>query len=339
MSQTSPILVDVRRGDLIESSHRGAFIVCDIAGRIIEMQGDVQRPIYARSAIKPLQALPLIETGAADALKVSSEELAIACASHSGETRHIALVSAWLTRLGLTESALECCAHPPTHAPAARALYAAGGAPSALHNNCSGKHAGMLATCRHLGEDPRGYIDVDHPQQQRVVAVLSDMCGVDLRRAPRGIDGCGLPQFGLPLAALARGFAKFGAPDKLAADRAHACRRLGAAMVAHPFYIAGTDRFCTRATEIGVGKIVLKTGAEGVYAAAIPARGIGMAVKIDDGAARAAEIVLTALLLRHAELDAVQTERFRALLNPPLHNVAGREVGHVTPAATLITPT
>jgi len=326
----SPVLVEVSRGAMVESRHRGIVAVVDAEGRAVELRGDTERPVYARSAIKPLQAIPFVESGAADA--ASAEELAIACASHGGEPRHVDAVAAWLRRLGLNEGDLECGAHPPSYAPAARALYAAGEQPSQLHNNCSGKHTGMLATCQHLGEPTRGYIRLQHPHQQRVLRTLSEMCGVELARAPQGIDGCGLPQFGIPLRALALAFARFGVPDRLPVGRANACQRIAAAMVAHPFMLAGTGRFCTRATEIGAGKFVLKTGAEGMYAAAIPARGLGIAIKIDDGAARAAEVAMAALLIRYAGLDEGQIAAFQPLLKPTIPNVAGREVGRITPS-------
>jgi L-asparaginase II len=325
----APVLVEAWRGDMAESRHRGAYAVVDTAGRVVDSRGDTERLIYARSAIKPLQALPLIETGAADALGVTDEELALACASHGGEPRHVELVTAWLQRLGLGVDDLECGAHPPSHAPSARALYAAGREPTALYNNCSGKHTGMLATCHHRGEPTRGYIALEHPQQQRVVATLSEMCAVDLTASPRGIDGCGLPQLGIPLTALAVAFARFANPADLGPQRQAACRRIAAAMMAHPFLVAGSGRFCTRAIELAHGKALVKTGAEGVFVAAIPARGLGIALKIDDGAARAAEVAMAELLLRHAGFDAAEAASFEVLRKPAIANVAGRPVGTI----------
>jgi L-asparaginase II len=329
MSEPSPILIEVWRGALAESCHRGAYVVVDGDGAIVEAQGDVERLVYARSAIKPLQALPLIETGAADAYNVAPHELALACASHGGEPQHVDAVQDWLGRLRLDAGDLECGAHPPSHAPSAKALYAAGREPTPLHNNCSGKHTGMLTTCVHMGEPTAGYIRRDHPHQERGIEALAEMCGVDLDQAPAGIDGCGLPQFGIPLIALARAFARFGAPDALPPDRAVACRRLSAAMIAHPLMLAGTGRFCSRATEAAHGKAVLKTGAEGMYVAAIPAKGYGIAVKIDDGAARAAEVAMAALLVSHAGFDEHERAAFAPLLHPKVFNVAERTVGEI----------
>lgn len=333
MSDADPVLIEVWRGDMVESRHRGAYAVVDADGDVIAAHGDIERVIYARSAIKPLQALPLLETGAADALAVSDEELAIACASHGGEPRHVEVVARWLSRLSLGERDLECGAHAPSHASSARALHAAGREPSALHNNCSGKHTGMLATCQHRREPTQGYIRIDHPAQRRVIGVLSQMCGVDLSDAPRGIDGCGLPQLGIPLKALAFAFARFGAPGGLTTDRQAACRRIAAAMRAHPFLIAGTGRFCTRAIEIAGAKALVKTGAEGVYTATVPAAGLGIALKIDDGASRAAEATMATLLQRHAGLTADEAAALQPWQSPPLLNVAGLTVGKVAPAA------
>lgn len=333
MSEAAPVLIEVWRGDMVESRHRGAYAIVDADGDVIAAQGDIERPVYARSAIKPLQALPLVETGAADALNVSQEELALACASHGGEPRHVDVVARWLERLGLSGRDLECGAHPPSHAPSARALAAAGQEPSALHNNCSGKHTGMLATCRYLREPTRGYIRIDHPEQRRVISALSTMCGADLSDAPRGVDGCGLPQLGIPLKVLAFAFARFGAPTGLTADRQAACRRIAAAMRAHPFLLAGSGRFCTRAIEIAGTKALVKTGAEGVYTATIPGHGLGVALKIGDGAARAAEAAMATLLVRHAGLDAGEIAALQPWQSPPVLNVAGLTVGRIAPAA------
>lgn len=328
----SPILVEVWRGALSESAHRGAYTVVDADGRVVEAKGDPERAVFARSAIKPLQALPLIESGAADAFAVRDDELALACASHSGEPFHVAAVTGWLGRVGLSVADLECGAHAPYHASSVKALHAAGQEPTQAHNNCSGKHTGMLTTCRHLKEPPGGYIRIEHPAQQRVMGVLEEMCGVTLDSAPRGIDGCGFPQIAVPLQALARGIARLGAPDSLPQARAAACRRVAAAMMTHPAMVSGTGRFCTRAMEAARGKAVVKTGAEGVYMAAIPAKGYGIALKVDDGAARAAEVVMATLLIRYAGLDTTQVAALEALQRPGITNVAGRMVGELRPA-------
>jgi L-asparaginase II len=326
-----PIAVHVMRGTMIESRHRASLAVVDRKGRTIASAGASDAAVFPRSAIKPIQALPLVESGAADRFAFTGPELALACASHGGEAAHTAVAANMLARAGLGPQDLECGPHLPYHVPSQHALIRAGEAPTALHNNCSGKHAGMLATAVHLGEKTRGYISPEHPVQQRVVRALEEMCGLDLARAPRGIDGCSLPQIAIPLTALAHGMARFGAPDDLPPARAAACRRIAAALVANPFMIAGSGRFCTAAMEIAAGKAIVKTGAEGVYMAAIPAKGLGIAVKIEDGATRAAEVALATLLARYGGFDDAQLARLDALANPPLSNAAGLRVGQIKP--------
>jgi L-asparaginase II len=329
-----PVLVEVRRGAMVESVHRGAVAVVDASGAVVEAHGDIARAVYPRSAIKPLLALAIVETGAAERWGFTQAELALACASHGGEPDHVATARGVLERAGLTEADLECGAHAPTHAASAHALIRAGQAPTPLHNNCSGKHAGMLATSRHLGEATRGYIHEAHPAQTRAIGVLAEMCAMTFDHAPRGVDGCGFPQIGIPVQALAHAMAKFGAPDGLDATRAAACKRVGQAMIAAPFMLAGTGRFCTRVTEIAKGKVLMKTGAEGVYMAAIPAKGLGIALKIDDGATRAAEVALANVLMRLADLDDSQKGALAEILTPPINNVAGKLVGQIAPAPT-----
>ena len=205
---TEHLVVEVTRGAIVESRHLVSAAVADAGGELVAAWGEVEGPVFARSAVKPIQALPLLESGAAEALAVSDAELALACASHGGEPLHVAALRDWLARLGLAETDLECGAHPPLHEPSAEALVRSGTAPSALHNNCSRKHAAMLATARHLGEETRGYIRSAHPVQRRVAACLADMSGCDLERAPEASDGCGIPTFALPLSGLARAMAR-----------------------------------------------------------------------------------------------------------------------------------
>lgn len=329
-----PIAVHVTRGAMIESRHRASIAVVDARGRVVASAGAFEAPVYPRSAIKPIQALPVVESGAADRFAMTEAELALACASHGGEPDHVATAAGVLARIGLGPQDLECGAHLPYHLPSQHALIRAGEAPSPLHNNCSGKHASMLATAVHLGEKTRGYIAPDHPVQRRVVRAFEEMCEVDLSRAPRGTDGCSLPQIGIPLIALARGMARFGAPNELPPARAAACRRLAAAMVANPFMVAGSGRFCTLAMEIAAGKALIKTGAEGVYMAAIPASGLGIALKIEDGATRAAEVALATLLACYGGFDDNQLTRLKALANPALNNVVGLRIGEIAAASS-----
>jgi L-asparaginase II len=327
-----PLAVLVRRGDRLESRHRVAYAVADAGGNLIHHEGEVREPVFPRSAVKPLQALPLVESGAAERFAVSERELALACASHGGEAMHTEIVAAWLARLGLDASALECGAHPPSHEPTARHLIETGEAPSALHNNCSGKHAGMLTLALHLGAPVAGYSQPDHPVQRRISAVLAEMSGASLE--PPAIDGCGVPTHPLPLANLAAAMARLtdpGPDTEHAPGRAAACARIRAAMSAHPELVAGSGRACSLIMAAKPG-VLVKTGAEGVYVAALPGRGLGLALKVADGAGRASVVALLALLAGLGELDAATSAGLGDLAAPVLRNHAGRLVGRIEPA-------
>ncbi|MGE0119451.1 MAG: asparaginase [Dongiaceae bacterium] len=329
----NPILVEVTRGDMVESRHRAVIAVVDAGGVVVRAWGDVDRPVYGRSALKPLQAFPLIETGAADRYGLGAAEIALACASHSGEPRHVELVTQWLARIGCSVGDLECGSHMPFHEPSLETLIRSGRKPDARYNNCSGKHAGFLSTARHLGEPTAGYIRHEHPVQQRILGTLEQLTGLRLGDAPRGIDGCGIPVIGIPLGNIALAMARLADPDPhLPPVRAAAAKQVLAAMAADPFLVAGSGRFCTRVMEIVGAKVVLKTGAEGVYAASLPTLGLGVALKIDDGAGRAAEVamgqVLRYLNLLNADEEAALVETF----DPPISNRAGRETGRIRPA-------
>jgi L-asparaginase II len=332
----NPVLAEVWRGNLAESLHHGAAAVVDAAGRIVASWGDVEeRPIFGRSAIKPLQALPLIETGAAERYGVDDRELALACASHHGEPVHVDAVGKWLDRIGLGESDLECGSHLPYSTTATHALIRAGRKPSTLHNNCSGKHTGFLATARHLGEPTRGYIGADHPVQRRVVRTLEEMTGLDLSRAPCGIDGCGIPVIGMPLAATARAMARLADPKGLSAERGAAGRRLVDAMAAEPVLVDGSEGSTAAIMRAAGERVRLKPGAEGVLCAVLPTLGYGVAIKIDDGSSRARDVVLGAILDRFGVLSDAQRTALDRYFRPVIYNVAQREVGSIRPAAEL----
>lgn len=318
---------------MVESHHRGAAAVVSTDGALVAAWGDVERPVYARSALKPLQTLPLIETGAAERFRLGEQEIALACASHGGELVHIECVTRWLKRIGLSVEDLECGPHLPLDQSAAAALLQAGQRPSALHNNCSGKHAGFLTTAVHLGEPTRGYIRPEHPVQQRLRQLLEELSGTDLKLAPTGVDGCGIPVIGVSLRATATAMARLAAPEALPAPRAAAARRIVGAMVAAPFMVAGSGRFCTRLMERCGAAVVLKTGAEGVFTAALPRRRVGIALKIDDGAGRAAEVAIGAVLRYLGVLTEADRRVLAELLEPAVHNRAGEPVGRMRAAA------
>jgi L-asparaginase II len=325
-----PVAVLVRRGARVESQHRVAYAVADPDGRLVEAAGDVDREVFPRSAIKPLQALALVESGAADRFAVGERELALACASHSGEPEHVALVRSWLARLGLDSSALECAAHPPLHAPSAQRLAAAGRPPERVHNNCSGKHAGMITVARHLDAPIAGYSRADHPVQRLIADILRDMAGLAALPAP-AIDGCGVPTWPIPLGRLATALARFACPGGLPARRADACTRVRAAMLAHPHLVAGTERTCTEIMTVAP-HVLVKTGAEGVYAACLPKARLGLVLKVEDGAGRAAPVALLALLRALGAFDTRSAAALAGRMQAELRNHAGVVVGRIEPA-------
>jgi len=339
----NPTLVDVMRGSAIESIHRGAMAVVDADGAVLASLGDIERPIFPRSAVKVLQALPLVASGAADQLGLADDELAIACASHGGEEIHAQTAARMLAKAGLDAAALECGAHWPYLDTAARTMAAQGQVPSALNNNCSGKHAGFLClACALHGNGPdlrryaKGYVDAEHPVMREVTAALQAATGFDLAETARGTDGCSIPTYAIPLRHLALAFARVASGVGLSRDHADAARRLRAAVAKAPYMVAGSGRFDTRVMEHFGERVFCKVGAEAVYCAALPERGLGVAIKIDDGnTARAAEVVMAAAieaLVSLSEADAVFMRNFSA---PTLTNWNGIEVGALRAADAL----
>ena len=332
---TDPVLVEVLRGHTVESAHRGAVAVFDADGRSVLAIGDVDRPVFPRSAVKAIQALPLIEGGAADAYGFGDRELAMACASHSGEPEHVAAAGDMLARVSLGNAALECGAHWPSSQPATVALAASGAKPLALHNNCSGKHAGFICACCQAGIDHHGYVKADHWLQETVRQAMEDVTGAAHGEANRGIDGCSIPTYAVPLAKLAHGFARMASGQGLGPERARAARRLLNACMAEPFYVAGSDRADTALMQAAPGRVFVKTGAEGVYCAALPELGLGIALKCDDGAGRAAEIAIAAVIARLFAGDGQLAAKFDEKARPTLKNWNGLTVGSLRPTAAL----
>ncbi len=326
-----PVVIEVTRGAMVESRHLGAAAVMKIDGSAAASWGDIDTPVLARSAIKPLQAIALVESGAADRFGLTDMHVSLACASHNGEPRHVEAVRAWLATIGLSEADLECGAHAPTRLPIFQE-FVRGGAPlTPAFNNCSGKHTGFLTTAVHKGEPTKGYIKREHPVQQRLLGIYEQLAQCDLSRAPIGIDGCGIPTAGVPLRHMALAMANMANPVRLPEARAKAIRRIRDAMNAEPFYMAGTGRFCTRVNGALKGVAQIKTGAEGVYCAMLPTLGLGVALKIWDGTGRASEVAM-ATILRH--LGVLSDAQFDAAVTPPVLNVAGLKVGDIRPAAS-----
>jgi len=339
----NPVLVEAWRGATVESFHRGAVAVVDGDGALVASLGDIDRPVFPRSAIKLLQALPLVQSGAAESLQLSDEELALACASHNGEPEHTRCAAAMLSKAGLDESALECGVHWPYHEGTARALSAAGAAPCALHNNCSGKHAGFVCLGTVLAKrDERrsflaGYVQPEHPVMREVTAAIASATGCDLSRAPRGTDGCSIPTYAIALRQLAHGFARAGTGIGLSAGHAAAAARLRRAVARAPFMVAGSGRFDTRVMQALGERVFCKVGAEGMYCAALPQAGLGVAVKIDDGNnARACEVAMATLIEAFVPLHGdAERELLADLSRPTLRNWRGVEVGKLVADASL----
>jgi L-asparaginase II len=339
----NPILVDVMRGSAVESTHRGAIAVVDADGAVLAALGDIERPIFPRSAVKVLQALPLVASGAADQLDLTDDELAIACASHGGEEIHAQTAARMLAKAGLDADALECGAHWPYLDTATRQMAARGQQPSALNNNCSGKHAGFLClACAMHGSGPnlrqyvKGYVGAEHPVMREVTAALQATTGFDLARTTRGTDGCSIPTYAIPLRHLALAFARLASGVGLSRDHAGAARRLRAAVARAPFMVAGSGRFDTRVMEHFGERVFCKVGAEAVYCAALPERGLGVAIKVDDGnTARAAEVAMAATIEALVSMNDADISFMRDFSAPTLRNWNGIEVGALRAADAL----
>lgn len=326
---TNPVLVEVTRGSRVESKHRGSYAVVDADGAVVASAGDIDAPVFPRSAVKAFQALPLFESGAADKYQLTDAEIALCVASHSGEPEHAQTAAGILAKAGLDKSALECGAHWPMGDAATRALAAKHEEPTALHNNCSGKHSGFLCFACAMEYNPKGYVGRSHPVQQQIKIACEEMTGATLGDEVCGTDGCSIPTYAAPLRGIAQGFAKLGTGHGLGPKRADAARRIFKAVAAHPFMVAGTGRFDTDAMNILRERVFMKTGAEGVYCASFPELGYGIALKIDDGATRASQAVMEALINHHLKLDDEAQAKLKALGEPHLKNWNKIEVGTV----------
>jgi L-asparaginase II len=331
-------LVELSRGGLTESVHRGAVVVCGPDGMRQKGLGHPAMPTFMRSAAKPLQALPLITTGAAEAFGLTPAELACCCGSLNGEDFQTAAVQNILDKIGLKPNHLACGIHRPSHRPTAKALAESGEKPCELHNNCAGKHAAMLALCMHLDFEPIDYTLPSHPVQRLVLEEVAQWCAYPAEQIGIGIDGCGVPVFRVPLISLAGAYARLAAPEKagLQDDKAKAAKKLMAACLEHPEMIAGTDRLCTRVMQAAPGLVLAKTGAEGTYALALVEQGIGVGIQVEDGGMRALAPLVTELLhqmgiLGHETLDGA----LKDLHQPEHKNHRGEVVAQLRPMFSL----
>ena len=327
-----PSLVEVTRGDLVESRHVVSAAVLRADGTVLGISGNPDLVAFWRSCAKPFQAMPLLLEGAAAAYGITDEELALACASHNGEPAHVELARRMLARSGADEADLVCGPHPSINEDIARDMASRGEKLTKVHNNCSGKHAGMIATARYRRWGSDGYARADHPLQQACLAEVARWSGLEAAAIPHGTDGCGVPSFALPLRAMALAYARLGAAsagDKVAGQRAasiNVAARLADAMQANPFLVAGTGRLDTDLATASQGRVIAKVGAEGVYCAAIPELRLGLALKVEDGATRCLGPALLALLdvVAPGVVSGLEPHR-----RPPVKNTLGATVGFV----------
>ena len=325
----NPVLAEAIRGNWVENRHRGAYVIVDADGAVIASGGDAERPVFPRSAIKSMQALAIFDRHAVERFHHRSEELALGCASHHGEDAHVSNVAQFLSRMGLSEADLECGAHQPTSAEARNALRAAGVEPSALHNNCSGKHSGMLSVALAMGVPTAGYVQRDHDVHRAVRAAVEYVIGEALTEDRCGTDGCSIPTWAAPLRAWARGFARMATGRGLDQVHAAGAQALFDAATGHPHLVAGTGHLDTLVMEAFRGRVMQKGGAEGVQCGAIRDKGWGYALKCDDGNMAASQAMVAALLLRHADPDSDQRAVLEQFARQPTRNVRGTVVGEL----------
>lgn len=294
-------MVELWRGGLLESTHRGHAVLCDETGQVVRAWGDPGRVIFPRSSCKMIQALPLVESGAADAHGLTPAHLALACASHQGADLHVGMARDWLAGIGLGEPDLRCGSHEPYDKPERDRLICDHEGPCQLHNNCSGKHSGFLTTTKHLKAGPE-YTEIDHPLQKAIRAATEEVTEETV--AGWGIDGCSAPNFAMSITGLAKAMAKFASASESGSARDRAMHRLTRAMASHPDLVAGEGRSCTELMRAMDGRVSIKTGAEAVFVAIIPEKRMGLAIKIEDGSTRASEAALVGILTQLGELDA-----------------------------------
>ncbi|MGZ3769497.1 MAG: asparaginase [Bdellovibrio sp.] len=326
MASKQPLVVEVLRGSVVESVHQVMAVVVNEIGSVTNYWGNPQFLTIPRSGIKMLQALPLIESGAADKYGLEEKFIALACSSHRGEKEHIQALTQWCEKVGIKESDFACGPHMPTNEESFHELLCKNQKPSVLYNNCAGKHAAIITTCKHLGEDPAGYEKYEHNAQKRLRKVLSETMKIDYSKVAYGIDGCSIPTYAVPLQNLATGMATF-INSKEALPRKQAAERILKAVKAYPFYVSGSGSFNTDIIEKSHGRSIIKGGAEGVYCGFLPEKKVAFAVKAADGAARAAQFVTAALLRQLGGLTEAEFVALSKHTQPTITNWKGDAVG------------
>ena len=329
---TNPIAVELTRGGIVECSHRASIAIVDGNGDVVRHHGNVESPIFPRSAVKILQAMPMVESGAADAFKLTPQEIALTCASHIGEKQHAHTAECILHKIGLGEPDLECGCHRPTSLPRHEAMIRDNETLTQLHNNCSGKHAGMLALAQQKGWDSKGYVEQTHPVQQSILGTMEMMFGCDMSHAPVDVDGCSAPAWAVPLKNMAYAFAQVADPSRLPTEKEHAVCTLRDAVTANPYYIAGTKKFDTTVMQALGDKAFIKVGAMAVHGIALPEYGLGIAIKVDSGFSQASETIAINLMHQIGVLDGISDDAMDTLkpyLEPQLKNCRDIPFGSV----------
>jgi len=323
----NPVLVNLWRGNAIESRHRGAVAVVQSNGQLIMSMGDVMHPVFPRSAIKFLQTIPFVESGAVEHYGLTDKHIALACASHNGEHVHCGLIGQWLETIGLDAHDLECGASLPMHQPTQFELLARGEGPTRVHHGCSGKHLGLLTTSLHLGDSVKDYRLYRHNAQRRWFEIIESMCNTRVMQLPWGYDGCGIPCLAVPLQRLALAMARFADAADQDATRTTAINRIQSAVANNPYLVAGKERLCTDLMSRLAPKILVKVGAEGCYTVCMPEQGIGIALKMDDGHDRGARVALGAVLRTLGVLGDDMAKELEEYISPVLTNSRGDFIG------------
>jgi L-asparaginase II len=334
---TPSLLVEVTRGELVESFHRVAACAVDSAGSLRYHAGRIDEPVYLRSAAKPFIAAAAVEAGVVEKFGLNSREIAVMTGSHFGEAIHVEAARSILGKIGLDESALQCGVHPPYDEDAANALRRAGAQPSALHNNCSGKHAGILALALTIGADPATYLLERNPVQRHILEFCARISDEDASRWQVAVDGCGIPVYAIGLRSAALAFARLASLRGVRPADARALGVVRDAMIAHPEYVAGSGQLDTELMIAGAGSIAAKAGAEGIHGVAALAHGLGYASKVADGASRARGPSTIPVLRGLGVLDDRQVDRLARFARPSVYNRAGCAVGEIRLAAPVAT--
>jgi L-asparaginase II len=332
-------IAETTRGGITESVHYGVVVAVDATGEVVASAGDPETVVFFRSSAKPFQAIPVIESGAADAFGFTPAELALCCASHEGSPEHQQQVAAMLAKIGMSAADLQCGCSLPMYEPEASRVTLGGVEGSPLHCDCSGKHAGMLATIVHEGLSHHDYLDPAHPLQRRILGIMAEVMRTPAETIVLGTDGCSLPTFGAPVRAFATAYAALAAPERVPSgngrEHAAALDRLREAMTAHPENVAGHGQLVTDVMAFSDGRIAAKSGAEGLVCLAVPERDLGIAIRVMDGSFRTHAAVTVATLEQLDILDAATRDAILEHHSPRLRNHNGRLVGEIRPVFQL----